>query len=130
MIPSSPVGLRLVVPLISDLRFPDSGELAFPPCHCTLDGYAASLCEPEQVDAVGGPAAIVDEMGKDGGEGVESWCRVGMVNKVTEWIERGVPLVRLFIQERYSVSVSAMLNRRISIYALFWRTKGKGSGLW
>jgi len=84
LIPNSPVGFCLVVLLISDLRFPDPGELVFPPCHCTLDGYAASLCEPKQVDAVGGPAAIVDEMGKDSGEGVESWCRVGTVNKVTE----------------------------------------------
>ena len=87
MIPSIPVGLRLAFPLISDLQFPDSGELAFPPCHCSLDGYAASLCEPEQVDAVRGPAAIIDEMGENSGKGVESWRRVRMVNKVTERIE-------------------------------------------
>ena len=129
LIPFFP-GIPISVPLISDLRLSDSGKLAFPPCQCGFGGYTTSLCEPEQMDGMRGPAAILDEMGQDSRESVESWCRVGTLDEVTEWIEGGVPLIRLFVQERYSVGVSATLGRPASTYALFWGTNGKGGGLW
>lgn len=83
------------------------GVLRAPPAERKLGGDRAALREPEEVDALGRPRAVLDQVGQHAREQVERRRRVRVWEELAEQIEGLEPLKRGLAEVRDPVRAAS-----------------------